>query len=293
MTTENQRVVVVSGASSGIGKEAAKALAASGWRVIGIGRNPDRSAAALEEIREASRTGAVEMLTADLAIMAEVTGVAREISTLTDRIDVLLNNAGGMPSRKVVTAEGLEENFAGNHLGPFLLTSLLLPLLRNTAATTPRGEVRIINTSSNASEMIEEMPWHDLQLLDNFSDGAAYCRSKLANVLFTRGLAKRLAADGIVAHAVHPGLVDTNFYNHVNEETRNRVKQLEALTPQQGADTVIWLATATGPGLSSGGYFFERQERKPNPVANDEDAVEKLWRASEALIEDVGIQVRW
>ena len=293
MSRDKQRVAVISGASSGIGKEAAKALAAQGWKVIGIGRNAERSAAALEEIRAAAANGGeAEMLVADLAIMAEVVAVADRIGALTDRVDALLNNAGGIPSEKVVTAEGLEENFAGNHLGPFLLTSRLLPLLRNAAAAAPAGRVRIVNTSSDASEMIPDMPWDDLQLLNRFNEGAAYCRSKLANVMFARGLAKRLAADGIVAHAVHPGVVASNFSSHASAETRSRISQLQALTPAEGADTVIWLTTAAEPGLN-GGYYFERREKAPNPLVNDEAAVDRLWAASEALIAGTGVQVSW
>jgi NAD(P)-dependent dehydrogenase (short-subunit alcohol dehydrogenase family) len=166
MASISQRVAVVTGASSGIGKETAKALAAQGWRVIAVGRDPGRSAAAETEIRAASSGGRVDMIRADLALMAEAARTASDITRLTDRIDVLVNNAGGMAKQKVITAEGYEENFAGNHLGPFLLTNRLLPLLRRAAANAPRGSVRIINTSSDASEMTPGLPWDDLQNLD-------------------------------------------------------------------------------------------------------------------------------
>ena len=145
------------------------------------------------------------MIRADLSLLADAARVAREITALTDRIHVLINNAGGMAKAEVITPEGYEGNFVGNHLGPFLLTTRLLPLLRRAAANAPPGSVRIINTSSDASEMIEGLDWSDLQTQNNFNAGLAYCRSKLANVLFARGLAQRLAADGIVAHAMHPG----------------------------------------------------------------------------------------
>src|SRR5260370_710155 len=261
MAADTRRVAVVTGASSGIGKETAKALAAQGWRVIAIGRDPGRSAAAEKEIRTASSGGKVDMIHADLALMAEAARAARDIATCTDRIDVLVNNAGGMAKRKVMTSEGYEENFAGNHLGPFLLTTRLLPLLRRAAAAAPRGSVRIINTSSDASEMVKGLPWDDLQMRDNYSPGAAYCHAKLANVLFARGLAKRLAGDGIVAHAVHPGTVDSNFITHAEERTQAYIRTLAPLTPAQGADTLIWLATAGEPGKSSGGYFYQRKPR--------------------------------
>jgi NAD(P)-dependent dehydrogenase (short-subunit alcohol dehydrogenase family) len=289
MTADSERVAVITGASSGIGKETAKALASQGWRVIAVGRDPQRSAAAEKEIRAASKNGMVNMIRADLALMAEAARAAGEITALTDRVHVLVNNAGGMAKSQVITAEGYEENFASNHLGPFLLTKRLLPLLKQAAVGAPRGSVRIINTSSDASEMIDGFDWDDLQTRDNFSPGAAYCRSKLANVLFARGLATRLAGDGIVAHAVHPGTVDSNFFSNTDERTRARVQAMLMLTEAQGADTVIWLATAEEPGQSTGGYFYQRKSRAPNPHANDAAYVDRLWNESEKLVASAGV----
>ncbi len=289
MAGNTRRVAVVTGASSGIGKETAKALAAQGWRVIGIGRDPDRSAAAEREIRAASSGGEVDMLQADLALLADAARAAREVAARTDRIDVLVNNAGGMAKRKVMTPEGYEENFAGNHLGPFLLTTRLLPLLRRAAADSPRGRVRIINTSSDASEMIKGIPWDDLESSENYSAGAAYCYGKLANVLFARGLAQRLTDDGIVAHAMHPGVVDSNFITHADERTQAHIRSLKSQTPAEGADTLIWLATAEEPGQSTGGYFCQRKLRAPNPVVDDVSYVNRLWAVSEKLIAKAGL----
>jgi NAD(P)-dependent dehydrogenase (short-subunit alcohol dehydrogenase family) len=289
MQANTRKVAVVTGASSGIGKETAKALAAQGWRVIGIGRDKDRSAAAAQEIRASSSGGNVDMIQADLALMADAARAARDIAARTDRIDVLVNNAGGMARAKVMTREGFEENFAGNHLGPFLLTTRLLPLLRRAAADAPRGSVRIINTSSDASEMIKGIPWDDLKAGENFSAGAAYCHGKLANVLFARGLARRLSEDGIVAHAMHPGVVDSNFVTHADERTQAYIRSLKSLTPVQGADTLIWLATAEEPGRSSGGYFYLRKPKAPNPVVEDAAYVDRLWTVSEKLIAEAGV----
>jgi NAD(P)-dependent dehydrogenase (short-subunit alcohol dehydrogenase family) len=289
MTPNSRRVAVVTGASSGIGKETAKSLAAQGWRVIAVGRDPDRSAAAAKEIRAASSSGQVDMIQADLALMAGALHAAREIAARTDRIDVLVNNAGGMAKRRVMTSEGFEQNFAGNHLGPFLLTTRLLPLLRRAATSAPKGSVRIINTSSDASEMIEGMPWDDLQSSENYRAGAAYCYGKLANVLFARGLAQRLADVGIVAHAMHPGVVDSNFITHADERTQAYIRTLKSQTPAEGADTLIWLATAEEPGKSTGGYFYQRRPRAPNPVVNDAAYVDRLWAESEKLIAKAGI----
>jgi len=185
-----------------------------------------------------------------------------------------------------VTREGLGESFAANHLGPFLLTNSLLPLLRREAAVAP-GSVRILNTSSDASEMIEDMPWDDLQSLANFSPGGAYCSGKLANVLFARGLATRLAEDGIVAHAMHPGSIDSNFISHAPESARDYMRTLDLRPPEEGADTLLWLATAAEPGQVNGGYYYQRKPRTPNPLVDNDAAVERLWRESEALVASV------
>jgi NAD(P)-dependent dehydrogenase (short-subunit alcohol dehydrogenase family) len=289
MATDSRRVAVVTGASSGIGKATAKALAAQGFRVIAIGRDPARSAAAATEIRAASSGGRADMIQADLALLADAARAASDIAALTDRVDVLVNNAGGMAKGKVMTREGYEENFAGNHLGPFLLTMRLLPLLRLAAATAPAGSVRIINTASDASEMITGMPWDDLQSSEKYNPGAAYCYGKLANVLFARGLAQRLRGDGIVAHAMHPGVVDSNFITHAEERTQAHIRTLKAQTPSEGADTLIWLATAEEPGKSTGGYFYQRKPRAPNPVVDDAAYVDRLWAESEMLVAKAAI----
>lgn len=282
------RVAVVTGASAGIGKAAAKALAARGWRVIGVGRDPVRSAEAAAELRAAANGAPVDMIRADLALMAEAARAAREIAALTDRIDVLLNNAGGMAREKVITAEGYEANFAGNHLGPFLLTQRLLPLIRRAAADAPKGSVRIINTTSDGSEMIPGLNWDDLQLFDTFTPGAAYCQGKLANVLHAHGLARRLAADGVVAHAVHPGTIASNFASHAPDSTQAYMATLESMTPEKGAEALVWLATAEEPGLSTGGYFHQCKPMPPNPFVED-GAIERLWRESETLIGKAGV----
>lgn len=287
--SSNPRVAVVTGASSGIGKEVAKALAAQGWRIIGTGRDAERMAGAEAEIRAASSTGAVEMLRADLSLLADAAQLASDIAERTDRLDLLINNAGGMCSEKVMTAEGYEANFAANHLGPFLLTQRLLPLLRRTAAGVPAGTVRILNTASDASEMIPGINLDDLQSLENFSPGLAYCTGKLANVLFARELAERLEAEGIVAHSVHPGAVDSNFFTHAPADTQERVRDIPKFTEAEGADTLIWLATDPAGASSSGSYWFQRELRAANPVVEDAVVRERFWQESEALVARSGV----
>ncbi|HYP63184.1 MAG TPA: SDR family NAD(P)-dependent oxidoreductase [Acidocella sp.] len=282
MTQQDTRVALITGASSGIGKQAALVLAAQGFRIIGTGRDAGSMAAAEAEIRAAGN-GDVTMLQADLSLLADARRLADEVKRLTPRLDLLLNNAGGMASDLVMTSEGLEANFAGNHLGPFLLTNLLLPLLRATAAKAAPGSVRILNTSSDASEMIPGVNLDDIQGLANFNVGAAYCRGKLANVLHARALAGRLAADGIVAHSYHPGAVDSNFFTYAPADTRERVKDLPKATEAEGADTLVWLATAEEPGQSSGLYWHKRALRTPNKLVEDADFVERFWQKSAEL----------
>jgi NAD(P)-dependent dehydrogenase (short-subunit alcohol dehydrogenase family) len=273
-------VAVVTGASSGIGLETVRALAEQGMRVIGVGRDSRRCAAAAAELQ---KSGEVEMLRCDLSLIAEVDRLADEIATRVDRVDVLVNNAGGMAREQVMTSEGYEANFASNFVGPFILTARLLPLLRKAAADAPAGTVRIVNTASDGSEMIPQINLADLQNLQNWSHGAAYCTGKLANVLHARALASRISADSIVAHSVHPGTVGSNFFSHTPDSVQQAYGDAPKLTNAQGADTVVWLASADEPGRSSGGYWFERKPRKPNPLVDDSAFVDAFWTAAEKL----------
>lgn len=292
MATDRQaRVAVVTGASSGIGKAAAKALAANGWRVIAHGRDPGRTATAEAEIRAMVPTARLDFISADLSLMADAARAADEIAGLTDRIDILINNAGGMGKDRVVTAEGNEAIFAGNHLGHFVLTNRLLPLLRAAAAESAPGATRIISTSSDAHGMGAGMNWDDMQGLDRFNPGLAYCTAKLANILFTRALAQRLAGDGIVAHAVHPGVVASNFASHADEGAQARMAKLDAFTPEEGADTLIWAATDEEAGKSTGGFFHQRKPFPTSDIAQDPTAAERLWIESEKIAARVGVAI--
>jgi NAD(P)-dependent dehydrogenase (short-subunit alcohol dehydrogenase family) len=278
------RVAVITGASSGIGLVAAKTLASQGWRIIGQGRDPNRMAAAESAIRAAAVQGVqVEMIRADLSLVAEAARLADEIAARTRRIDVLLNNAGGAPKEQVITAEGNEATFTGNHLGHFVLTNRLLPLLRNAAAQSAPGATRIANVSSSAHEHTPGLDWHDLQMFENFVPIRAYCNAKLANILFTRALARRLSDSGIVVHAMHPGAVDTNFVNRADQGTQKYMRSQSLLTAEQGADTLIWLATAAPPGETTGKYYHQRAEAPPSAAASDAETGERLWLESEKL----------
>ncbi|HEY0959702.1 MAG TPA: SDR family NAD(P)-dependent oxidoreductase [Novosphingobium sp.] len=284
------RVAVVTGASSGIGKEAAKALAAEGWHVIAHGRDAGRSAEAKAEIEAAAAHGGrVDMVRADLSLLSDTARMADDIAVLTDRVDVLLNNAGGLRDRQEITAEGNEVTFAGNHLGHFLLTGRLLPLLRKAAADGKPGDVRIINVSSRGHANCPGIDWDDLQMLNDWTTVGAYERVKLCNVLFTRALAKRLGGEGIVSHAMHPGVVASNFAAHGSPQLQAHMSASpELITASEGADTLIWLAMADEPGKANGRYYKERTDSPASPLADDEALSERLWVESEALVRKAG-----
>lgn len=275
------RIAVVTGASSGIGKEAAKALAAQGWHVIAHGRDAARTAAAEAEIR-AVATGRVDMLACDLALLADTARMADEIAALTAHVDVLLCNAGGMRQELAVTPEGNDASFAGNHLGHFLLVQRLMPQLRAA------GKARVISTTSDGHFYCKGIDWDDLQLMRDWVSGSSYCLVKLCNVLFTRELAKRGAADGIVAHAFHPGTVDSNFTAHVVESTRAYMATLDAQTPEVAAQPLVWMATSVEAGQSTGLYWNKGVSEPPNPIALDDEAAIRLWVESERLLAKSG-----
>ena len=277
------KVAVVTGASAGIGKAAAAQLLRQGWCVIGTGRDPARCAAAEAEL-SAIAPDRFTMLRADMANLSEVARLAAEIAALTPRVDALLNNAGGVSATRRITPEGHEETFAANHLAPFLLTQKLMPQL--TAAASADHPARVIAVSSTGHEHCPAIRWDDLTYENDFVGGAAYCHAKLANILFARELARRAAPEHVISHAMHPGVVDSNFASHCEPAMQAYMDSIKhrSLTPEQAAETLVWLASADEPGRVTGRYWHQCAEVMPAAAALDDAAAARLWAASEALV---------
>jgi NAD(P)-dependent dehydrogenase (short-subunit alcohol dehydrogenase family) len=270
-------VVLITGGTSGIGKAAATALAAMGAEVVVTGRTRERGEAALGEIRCASDSEKVSLMLADLAVQAEVRKLANTFRERHERLDVLVNNAGLIQSKRTETPDGIELTLAVNHLAPFLLTNLLLDLLKASAPS------RVITVSSEARRQAQ-IDFDDLQSERRYRAFPVYGMTKKANILFTYELARRLEGSGVVANCVHPGGVNTNF----GENNRSpgillfRAFKPFMRTPEQGADTVIYLASSPEAAALNGKYLTDREEVSP---AEPRDAVaqKRLWEVSEAL----------
>jgi NAD(P)-dependent dehydrogenase (short-subunit alcohol dehydrogenase family) len=272
------QVCVVTGATSGIGLVTAQALARQGATLIVVARNPERGAATVNRIQQATGNSAVELLVADLSAQAQVRRLASEIQRRFARLDVLINNAGALFSRRQVSDNGIEMTFALNHLAYFLLTNLLLENLKSSASA------RIVNVSSEAHRR-SRIDFADLQGQHRYSGWRAYGRSKLANILFTYELARRLEGTNVVANALHPGLVATNFGRNNAGITAIalRLVQLAGISSEEGAETIIHLASSPEVDGITGEYFVKKRAVRSSKVSYDPVAAERLWQVSAEL----------
>jgi retinol dehydrogenase 12 len=273
------RIVLVTGATSGIGLVTARELARQGATVILHGRNPTKGAAAVAAVREETGSDTVEFLAADLGSMDAIEAAAVEFAERFPRLDVLVNNAGAMHKSRKTTADGFEMTFGVNHLAYFALTLRLIPALLQGEAP------RIVNVASRAHRVARGMPWDDLQAERRYFHFARYAESKLANILFSRELARRLDGTGITVNSLHPGMVRTNFA--LNDEgwikaMWSRVT-LFALSPEQGAATSIYLASSPSVAGVTGEYFDKCRPVQPTRFGTDDDAAARLWTISEQL----------
>jgi NAD(P)-dependent dehydrogenase (short-subunit alcohol dehydrogenase family) len=270
---------MVTGATAGMGLATAQALAELGYRVVLVCRDPSRGAAAVQRIKAGGGDPAVEFLQADLSSQQQVRLVAGEFVARYARLEVLVNNAGVFLTRREESDDGLEMTFALNHLGYFLLTNLLLDTL---GASAP---ARIVNISSDAHRQAS-LDWDDLQSCRKYSGFRAYSRSKLANVLFTYELARRLEGTGVTVNAVHPGSVATGFAlnNPGATATMTRVVgRLFGKSPEEGAETAIYLATSPEVEGITGGYWAKKKPKESSRLSYDAGDARRLWRVSEEL----------
>jgi NAD(P)-dependent dehydrogenase (short-subunit alcohol dehydrogenase family) len=275
----NGKTALVTGATSGIGLATARALARAGYRVVVLSRNPAKCAATAQSLREATGNRGVVALRADLSSMASVRAAAEAFLRSHDRLDVLLNNAGISPSRRRLTADGFEYAFGVNHLGHFLLTNLLLERLKASAPA------RIVNVTSNIYKQAK-LEMDNLQLERRFSAMRSYANSKLANLLFTVELARRLEGSGVTANAMTPGMVKTSIGQEegwLYGFAKRLADAFGGKTPEQGADTLVWLATAPELVGVTGRYFQNRAELPLLNRAGDPDLAARLWQASARL----------
>jgi len=280
MTNEKTaRVAVVTGANSGIGKVTVTALLRQGFRVIATARSRERGEAALADWKREMQDAKVELVLCDLSKLDSVHEAAKDIARRVDRIDVLVNNAGGIIGERRVTKEGVEETLAGNHLGPFVLTQDLLPLIEHAAPS------RIVNVASDAHRSVSDMRWDDLQSANGYSSIKAYGQSKLANILFTRELARRLEGKNVTVNAVHPGVVRTRFGETGSALLRFGVALVRPFLIDEikGADTSIWLATDPAVEGKTGGYYVKRKLVTPTKAAQSDAGAKRLWDISEKL----------
>ena len=272
------KVVVITGATSGIGQVAAEKLAGLGARLVLVARDKARGEATLARLAAIAPGVAHSIHYADLSRVAQMKQVAAEIAAAEPRLDVLINNAGALFGSRQVTEDGLELTFATNHLSYFVLTDGLRQRLLASAPS------RVINTSSDAHGRAR-LDFDDLQSARDYGGFKVYGRSKLCNILFTRELARRLAGTGVTANCLHPGFVDTRFGDHSGGAFSYVIRLAKpfAISPEKGAQTLVYLASSPEAENVSGQYFYKCRPAAPSPAAQDDAAARRLWLESARL----------
>ncbi len=272
--------VLITGATNGIGKQAAMELAKMGAEIVIVGRDEIKTRKVSVDIKTVSGNSEVDLLVADLSSMDEVRRIAEEYRARFGRLDVLLNNAGAVFSEYQVSADGFEMTFALNHISYYLLTHLLLDTIKLTAKD--HGEARIINVSSSAHRNAS-LRLDKLRDRNGYSFMNSYGASKLMNVLFTYDLARRLEDTDITVNAVHPGLVATGFGHNTGRIWSRLIKiaqRLFAISPARGAETLVYLASASEIAGVSGKYWSDKQQRRSSDISYDLEQQRRLWEFS-------------
>lgn len=270
--------MVVTGASNGIGLITALELAKLGARVLMVVRNEAKGRASCEEIR--GKTGVTpELFVADLSLMAQARRVAAEISVAAPRIDVLVNNAGGIFTERLETSEGLEMTFALNHMAYFVLTTALLDNLKAA------GSARVVSVASNAHSMAR-IRWDDLQAKQKFNGSVAYGNSKLMNILFSNELSRQLEGTGVTSNSLHPGVVATGFAQNASGAWKwfFSLAKPFLVTPEKGAQTSIYLASSKEIESATGLYWDNKRPVQPSAAALDQTSQKHLWLESERIL---------
>jgi retinol dehydrogenase-14 len=277
MNDIKERTILITGGTNGIGKAASIELARKGATIVLVGRNHSKTHQVVRQIIEQTDNPAVHGLVADLSSMAEVRRLVQEFLQSYPRIDILVNNVGGIFATHTLTVDGYEYTFALNHLSYFLLTNLLLDALKSNAPS------RIINVSSRSHEGAS-LNFNDLQNEQHYNFGGykAYGQSKLANLLFTYELARRLTGTNVTVNALHPGTVATGFGENNNSimKVSMRIYHQFSLSPEQGADTVVYLASSPEVEGVTGKYFVERKAVRSSPESYDVETQNRLWSIS-------------
>lgn len=267
------KIALVTGASSGIGLETAVELAKQGAHVVCLSRDPDRAVA---EIKQRSGSQKVETLPADLSTVAGAKAAAKAFLSKHQQLHILVNNAGACFSERIVTQDGIEKTIALNHMGYFVLTTELLETIKASAPA------RIVSVSSRGHKRAK-LDVNDLAMASGWNIMLAYGNSKLCNILFTKELTRRLQGTGVTATCMHPGGVATNIWTasgHPVAKIIGLLKNILLDTPQEGADTIVWLASSPEAEGQSGGYYIKRKARGTSPEAQDSDLAAKVWAKS-------------
>ncbi len=281
------KTAVITGGSSGIGRQTALNLAQAGARVVITARDEARGEAAVSDLKAKAGSDEIELIVFDLGDLTAVRSGAEDLLATCDRIDVLVNNAGIVLSERRESADGFEATFAINHLGPFLLTTLLMDRIKQSA---PARIVNVASTAHNAAR--HGLDFTDLQSTRRYRGMQAYARSKLANIYFTTELARRLDGTGVMANCLHPGTVATGYGR--DGDTSGllalglKISAPFFLTPEKGARTSIYLASSPDVSGVSGKYFINCKPRLPSKAAQDDGAAKRLWQISEELVDRAG-----